>query len=77
MKIKCGKKEYYLTPSDRIVYDGATYQLITRTIQKGKQTVTPVVAKVTADRLIQERALVLAKKEKRDGVELLYYKLAT
>jgi len=77
MKIKCGKKEYYLTPSDRIVYDGVTYQLITRSTQKGNQIITPVVAKVIADRLIREKALILAKKETQDGVEVLYYKLAT
>jgi hypothetical protein len=57
MKIKCGRNEFDLTEKDIIMYNGACYQLITRTIHKGWHSHYPVLANGKAEKLIKDGLL--------------------
>ena len=54
MIIKCGRREFDLTPKDRILDNGAIYQIITREYFKSWNYITPVVAKKTFKKLLRE-----------------------
>ena len=60
MKIKCGRREFEVTEKDRILNNGAIYQLITQYYHKGFEKVTPVVAKSTFDKLLKSGKIRLS-----------------
>ena len=66
MKIKCGRRVFEVTSKDRILDNGACYQLITQTYNKGFNTMIPVVSKRLFKTLKKDGAIRLST-EKRKG----------
>ena len=62
MKIKCGRKEYEVDASDRILDNGKSYILITR---KNNSGVSPVVSKTQFKSLAKSGIIVLANEKYR------------
>lgn len=67
MKIKCGRREFEVTEKDRILDNGAIYQLITQYYQKGWEKLTPIVSKSTFDKLLKSGKIRLSS-EKYHGI---------
>lgn len=67
MKIKCGRREFEVTEKDRILDNGAIYQLITQYYQKGWEKYTPVVSKSTFDKLLKAGKIRLSS-ERYHGI---------
>jgi len=67
MKIKCGKRTFEVTEKDRILHNGATYQLITQTYFDGWFEVFPTVAKSTFKKLLKEGKIRLSAKQYNAG----------
>lgn len=63
MKIKCGRKEFEVTEKDRILDNGAIYQLVTQCYHKGFDEVTPIVAKSTFDKLLKSGKIRLSSEK--------------
>lgn len=63
MKIKCGRKEFEVTEKDRILDNGAIYQLVTQCYHKGFETITPIVVKSTFDNLLKAGKIRLSSEK--------------
>jgi len=63
MKIKCGRREFEVTEKDKILDNGAIYQLVTQTYREGWAEMIPVVAKSTFNRLLKEGKIKLSSKQ--------------
>ena len=62
MEIKCGRRTFEVTEKDRILDNGACYQLITRYYFDGWHRCIPAVAKATFKKLLKEGKIRLASK---------------
>jgi hypothetical protein len=60
LKVKAGRHEFELTEKDEIMYNGACYQIITRSVGLGWKSSIPVIAKARAEKLIKEGKLVFS-----------------
>lgn len=70
--IKCGRREFDLTPKDRILDNGAVYQIITREYFKSWNYITPVVAKQTFKKLLREGKIRKSKDKYKGCFGKLY-----
>ncbi len=66
MEIKCNGRAFTVTAKDRILDNGACYQLITQTYYKGFEKLTPIVSKTLFNRLLKSGAIQLSD-QKRKG----------
>ncbi len=78
MVIKAGRKEYDLNENDRILFNGACYQLITRELRIGFDKNTPIISKTLMKKLIKESKIVLCQEKYKTprGTEMDLYKIA-
>jgi hypothetical protein len=76
MLVKCGREEFDLTKDDEIMYNGACYQVITRTSGFGWNKSTPVLAKGKAEKLIKDGLLVFDRDRTSYGITVSIYKIA-
>ena len=63
MKLKVGREEYNLDESDRIMFNGAVFILITRTAGYGFNKYSPTVSKVRMNKLIKNGDMILCKEK--------------
>ena len=63
MKIKCGVNEFDLNEKDIIFYNGACYQITTRTFRKDWGECYPKISTVNAKKLIKSGDLILINEE--------------
>lgn len=63
MVIKIRKREYDLNENDRILFNGACYQLITRQIKLGFDKNIPIIPKILMEKLIKESKVILCKEK--------------
>lgn len=62
MEIKCGRRTFTVTEKDRILDNGACYQLITQNYFDGWHKCIPGVAKATFKKLLKEGKIRLSEK---------------
>ena len=60
MEIKCGRRTFTVTEKDRILDNGACYQLITQRYFDGWHKAVPLVAKTTFKKLLKEGKIRLS-----------------
>lgn len=72
MEIKCGRRTFTVTEKDRILDNGATYQLITQKYFDGWYQVCPRVAKSTFNKLLKEGKIKLSKKRYKGMCNVTY-----
>jgi len=72
-KLKIGRKTYTITESDRVLFNGFCYQLVTQTYQSGWNRVTPKLSKTKAEKYIKQGYLVYAYKTNVSGGSMVYY----
>ena len=77
MIVKCRRREFVLDETDKIMYNGACYQIITKRYGQGFDQAIPVIAKAKAKKMIKEGSLVLDRVEKNTYLKnnLEYYKI--
>lgn len=66
MEIKIGRRTFNLTGEDKILDNGACYQLITQTIRKGYDETCPVISKTAFNKLLKEDKVVKTEEKYRD-----------
>lgn len=66
MKIKIGRRTFSLTGEDKILDNGACYQLMTQTIRKGYDETYPVISKTTFNKLLKEDKVVKTEEKYKD-----------
>lgn len=71
LKIKCNRNEYNLNEKDLIMFNGACYQIISRTNDNGS---TPIVSKILAKKLITAGSLRIRKELQKD-IYCTYYSI--
>lgn len=77
MVIKIRKREYDLNENDRILFNGACYQLITRQIKSGFDKNIPIIPKILMEKLIKESKVILCKEKSKSPLigDLDLYKI--
>lgn len=73
-KLKIGRKTYTITESDRVLFNGFCYQLVTQNYQSGWNRVTPKLSKTKAEKYIKQGYLVYAYKTNVSGSSMVYYR---
>lgn len=73
MKIKCGRREFDVNHKDRIVYNGAVYQLVTKHYREGFYYATPQVSVKLFKSLLNDGMIVLSKSKYRFIVNDIVY----
>ena len=63
MEIKCGRRTFTVTEKDRILDNGACYQLITQCYFDGWHRAIPLVAKTTFKKLLKEGKIRLTSEK--------------
>lgn len=69
MELNLYKRKFFVTSKDRIMDNGACYQLITQTYYKDWYQICPLVSKTLFRKLLKEGKIVLSK-EKYLGCDL-------
>ncbi len=57
MKIRLNKRDFEVNKDDRILDNGACYQLVTQKYRKGYSGLTPIVPKTTFKKWLKEGAI--------------------
>jgi hypothetical protein len=70
LTIKCQRTEFELTPEDKIMYNGACYQIITRTVGYGWNTSIPIIAKSKAEKLIKEGKIIFSYNDTKMNTDI-------
>ena len=73
-ELKLGCRTYTITESDRILFNGNCYQLVTQSYRSGWSNVKPILAKANAEKCIKQGYLVEGSKTQRLGVSMIYYR---
>ena len=75
MEIKCNGRAFTVTDKDRILDNGACYQLITQKYSRGFDQLTPRVSKALFRRLLRDGAIRLSERKYKTfgGAELDLY----
>ena len=73
-ELKIGRKTYTITESDRVLFNGFCYQLVTQNYQCGWNRVTPKLSKTKAEKYIKHRYLVYVHKTNLSGDIMHYYR---
>lgn len=69
MNLKIGRREYKLTEKDRILFNGACYQLITRNNERSFwKPQSMVVSKTRMEKLIKSGEMILAKEKYKSTI---------
>ena len=63
MEIKCNHRTFTVTESDRILDNGACYQLITQKYKKGYDRLTPKVSKTLFRQLLKDGCIRLSDRK--------------
>lgn len=76
--LKVGRHLYDINENDVVMFNGACWQLITRSIFSGWHSYPPTVSKVICEKFVKKGILVLYKKEREyttaEGKQMgLYY----
>lgn len=66
------RQKFNCTKKDKIMFNGAIYQLITQSFYKNWYNLTPVISKTEFERLIKENALSKPYEVKRNIVVTMY-----
>lgn len=72
--LKIGRNSYTITESDRVVFDGNCYQLVTQNYRCRLSVLTPVLAKTKAEKWVSQGYLVEHSHTDLFGSPLLYYR---
>ena len=79
-ELKIGRNTYDINEKDRLLFNGAVWQITTRTVFDGWYEYYPIVSKTLCQRLLKKGILILVKKEKEyvatngQQMGLYYYK---
>ena len=67
MEIKCNGRAFTVTAKDRILDNGACYQLITQKYSKDYSYLTPVVSKALFSKLLKSGAIRLSDRKHKSA----------
>ncbi len=77
MEIKCGRRTFTVTEKDRILDNGACYQLITQRYFDGWYRAIPMVAKTTFKKLLKEGKIRLTSEKYHGYNDMRLYQFVT
>lgn len=72
MIVKCGRREFRLDESDEIMYNGASYIILTKSYSDGFGKYSPKIAKARARKMIKNGEMVFKEKRKGDFTNSIY-----
>lgn len=73
-EMKIGRRTYTITETDRILFNGNSYQLVTQSYQSSWYDATPKLAKTKAEKYIKQGYLVEGSKTQSYGIPMIYYR---
>lgn len=77
MDIVASRRHFNVTEKDKVMFNGACYQLMTQTYFKDWNRMCPIIATSKAEKLIAQNKLVyIGEKKTWTGLVVKYYKFA-